>query len=347
MLFPVRPDEDDGVLGDERGVGGDAGELEEEEGEGGDEHEPEEAKVAKPARDPSAPTKAERDAHEATHLPFRSWCAECVAGRRDNPPHLRRQEEERQVPEVMLDYAFVRRQDETETLTILIAKDRGSRAIRAWAMRFKGVCMEEAASRAAEGIKAFGHNEKILIKVDNEPALKALRDEVITKLPHGVIPVAPPARESQSNGAVENGVKLFKGVLRVHLMALERKIGGYIPSAHPVMAWLVEHVADVVTKYLQSSDGKTGYQRLFGKQVHEEGLEFGERVMFRLKRTKEMNVVLDARWLPGVWLGRDWGSINHRVAVDSGHVVEARAVHRVPQVERWDLEGLNKLQTTP
>jgi hypothetical protein len=43
-----------------------------------DEEGPEEALPAKPAKDPSAPSQAERDAHEATHLPFRSWCAECV-----------------------------------------------------------------------------------------------------------------------------------------------------------------------------------------------------------------------------------------------------------------------------
>ena len=197
---------------------------------------PEEAKTAKPARDPRAPTKAERDAHEATHLPFRSWCRECIAGRRDNPPHMKMEEEERQVPEAMLDCAFVRRKDETETTTILIAKDRESRAIRAWTMRYKGVCMDEAPMRAAEGIKSFGHKGKIIIKVDNEPALKALREEVTKKLDDGVIPVEPPVKESQSNASVENAVKLFKGMLRVHLLALERKIDGHIPSARPLMA---------------------------------------------------------------------------------------------------------------
>ena len=101
-----------------------------------------------------------------------------MAGRRDNPPHYRMPPEEHLVPEVMLDYAFVRRADETETVTVLVAKDRESRALRAWTMRYKGVSTEEAAARATEGIKAFGHR-KILIKVDNEPALKALRDEVM------------------------------------------------------------------------------------------------------------------------------------------------------------------------
>ena len=73
---------------------------------------------------------------------------DCVAGRRDNPPHARMPEEERQVPEVMLDYAFVRRAAEEETLTILVMKDRESRAMRAWVMRHKGVCLEEAGERA-------------------------------------------------------------------------------------------------------------------------------------------------------------------------------------------------------
>ena len=163
----------------------------------------------------------------------------------------------------MMDYAFVRRDDETETLTILIVKDRESRAIRARVMRAKGACNDEASDAAADAIRSFGHKGKLLTKVDNEPALKALRDATIRKLDQAVLCVAPPAGESQSNGAVENAVKTFKGVLRVHLMALERKLGGVkIPSAHPVMTWLVEYVSDILTKYLTGADGKTAYQRL-------------------------------------------------------------------------------------
>ena len=101
------------------------------------------------------------------------------------------------------------------------------------------------------------------------------------------------------------------------------------------MTWLVEHVSDLVTKYLQGADGKTGYQRPFGKQVHEEGLEFGERVMYRVRKTQDMNVVLDARWQTGVWLGRTWGTINHRIATTSREMIEVRAVHRAPKIERW------------
>ena len=68
-------------------------------------------------------------------------------------------------------------------------------------------------------------------------------------------------------------MNLFRGLLRVHLLDLERTLDGNIPSKRLTMTWLVECVA---TKYLQGADGRTGYGRLFGKQVHEEGLEFGE-----------------------------------------------------------------------
>ena len=40
------------------------------------------------------------------------------------------------------------------------------------------------------------------------------------------IPVESAPQESESNGSVENGVKLFEGMLGVHLLALERKAEG-------------------------------------------------------------------------------------------------------------------------
>ena len=85
-----------------------------------EEEKAEEALVAKPLRSPTAPTAAERAAHEPTHLPYRSWCDDCVAGRRDNPPHRTVECEENSIPEVMMDYCFVRRDDETEVITVLV-----------------------------------------------------------------------------------------------------------------------------------------------------------------------------------------------------------------------------------
>ena len=211
-------------------------------------HPAEEARAARPARDPGAPTQAMRDAHAATHLPFRSWCDECVQGRRDAPPHCRTRRGEGEVPEVAFDYAFIRRDDEEEVATLLVMRDRDSKALRAWVLERKGVDMEATVDRAVQGVRELGYRGRVLIRTDGEPALVALRNAVIAALPDGATPISTPVGESASNGGIEGGVKILKGLLRVHLAALERRIGAKFPSNHPVLTWLVEHVGDVISK---------------------------------------------------------------------------------------------------
>ena len=59
--------------------------------------------------------------------------------------------------------------------------------------------------------------------------MEALREAVMARLGEGAVPQGPPAGESQPNGVVENGVKLLKGLIRMHVLALERKLG----CSHP------------------------------------------------------------------------------------------------------------------
>ena len=141
----------------------------------------EEARTAKRLRDPRDPTAGERAIHEATHLPFRSWCAEYLAGRRDNPPHRRVPQDENAVPEILMDYFLVRRDDETDTVTILLMKDRYSRAIQAWVVERKGPNLDAAdvAQQVLEGLRNFGHRGRVHIKTDNEPAVLSLKEEII------------------------------------------------------------------------------------------------------------------------------------------------------------------------
>ena len=75
----------------------------------------------------------------------------------------------------------------------------------------------------------------------------------------------------------------------------------HLPIAPPLTKWMMEHVTDATTKYLHGNDGESAYDRLFGKPVHEEGFEFGEKVVCKTRSTKDANVVLDVRWKPGVF----------------------------------------------
>ena len=153
------------------------------------------------------------------------------------------------------------------------------------------------------------------MKCDGEPAAEALREDLLGRLGPGATPQNPPVGESQSNGSVENSVKLVKGLVRVHVLALERKIGARLPAEHPALAWITEAVSDIATKHLRGQDGRTGYERTFGKPPREESLELGEVVLWRKPKQTGMNTLLEARWEEGVWLGRRWGSITHLIGV--------------------------------
>ena len=54
-------------------------------------------------KSPKEPTKAEKEEHERTHCPYRSWCEHCVRARARNSHHRRK------VPEEPLEEAKVPR----------------------------------------------------------------------------------------------------------------------------------------------------------------------------------------------------------------------------------------------
>ena len=55
---------------------------------------------------PNEPTVEERAIHNLTHIPYRSWCPYCVAGKRANTPH-RREMVPRTIPLLSADYGFI------------------------------------------------------------------------------------------------------------------------------------------------------------------------------------------------------------------------------------------------
>ncbi len=113
-----------------------------------------------------------------------------------------------------MDYAFCRRNDEDRAITMLVMKHRQSRAVRCWVMPHKGA-EGVAVETAVQGIKDFGIAGALILKSDNEDAINALRRGVKAMLPHTTLEQMPAAYEHESNGIIENGNKVGKGLLRV------------------------------------------------------------------------------------------------------------------------------------
>ena len=89
------------------------------------------------------PALAEREEHERTHIPCRSWCRHCVAARASNPAHRRRKfakavEDDRDMKQVSCDYCFMRDQPGMESAKILVSKDRAARMVSPHVVPLKG-----------------------------------------------------------------------------------------------------------------------------------------------------------------------------------------------------------------
>ena len=60
---------------------------------------------------PEGPSKQERETHNLTHIPFRSWCEHCVKGRARKRAHKRRdpeikKEELKRATRVYMDFYY-------------------------------------------------------------------------------------------------------------------------------------------------------------------------------------------------------------------------------------------------
>ena len=78
---------------------------------------------------PTAPTIAQRERHELTHLPFMDWCRHCVMARSQAAPHRRSKKHStnREVPVVSADFCFMGQAEQEGTHPIVVVRDHNTR----------------------------------------------------------------------------------------------------------------------------------------------------------------------------------------------------------------------------
>ena len=69
------------------------------------------------------------------------------------------------------------------------------------------------------------------------------------------------------------------------------------------MPWLIEHTADVLSKFKVGDDGKTSYERLKVKKYVKELAEFGEKVHYRFETKAGSQQQLEVKWGEGFFMG--------------------------------------------
>ena len=131
-------------------------------------------------------TAREREAHEATHMAFRDWCAHCMMGRDRTHHHVSKKKSEdlSRRPIMAVDYYFLKPNSTAspqtmpdESLTcIAVKEDRHQNSMSTVVVK-KGVEEPLASERVARFIDSLGYKE-ITLKSGTEPAIIAFRNRV-------------------------------------------------------------------------------------------------------------------------------------------------------------------------
>ncbi len=192
----------------------------------GDEFKCEECGPRRVLPDPGQPTQSEIEEHRIDHLPYRSWCPECVAGRATGEQHRARRGL-RAVPVFSFDYLFITKsrkvvrelaEGEEITVKIIVATESYGKSVFAHTVDVKGPGEDQyAVDRLVEDLKWLGFS-RVSLRSDNEPAilkllevtLKNLRVDVLHDEPGvagamGVPPDEEPSETPEASGEAQAG----------------------------------------------------------------------------------------------------------------------------------------------
>ena len=341
-----------------------------------EEADPQDTEPLRVARDPKLPSQADVECHRCSHIPFREWCRHCVLGRGRGDPHLRTAGSV--IPIVGLDYFFIE-EDKVKTrkeldyaedaageaeleaartsgtlIKCLVVRCTATKNVFGHVVPCKGADEQDfAANRVVKIVEWLGHTELIL-KGDNEPALQALTARALELIRVRVDKVkkigseTPPAYDSQSNGGVEVGVMLIRGMFRTLRLCLEARISRRIPVDHALIPWLLEHTCLLINVKTRGADGLTGWARARGRNFAQKLIGFGEQILYKLPmKGPQAAGNMEAKWADGAFVGFSWTSNTYVIETREGGITTARSLRRVPMPNRWCPETLSKITATP
>ena len=308
--------------------------------------EPEEAEDPLQRRRAYQPTPEETRQHRLTHMPYRDWCPECVAGAANDHPHMSRDPKIREaltVPEVHWDYCFPRDPEggKGENAVVLVGRDRETKYTIAHVVPLKGASTEWVVEQVARDLMRLGIHGKVVLKSDQEPAIiDVLKEVARARGSNRTILEHSPVGDSSGNGIAERAIQAIEKLIRVHKLDLERRLKARVTVGHVIFPWLVEFCADLYNKHQVGRDGKTAYQRVKGKKFTQVLFPFAAPVMFRVcGKVKGSNMA--ERWFEGFFLGKKPHSEEFVIMRSNGQVVKARAVKEMArEVTLADLDRL-------
>ena len=109
------------------------------------------------AKSPGSPSHEDRERHNATHLPYRNWCPICVQARGREDDHRRAKEkDEGTVPTIVMDYKCFGQDEEDESLTSIVIRDKRTTCTAGHVCEKKGTDDRWIVDKVIEDIENWG-----------------------------------------------------------------------------------------------------------------------------------------------------------------------------------------------
>ena len=92
-----------------------------------------------------------------------------------------------------------------------------------------------------------------------------------------------PVKSSGSNGVVERGVQGVEGHITAIFLALQGRMGRKIDARQKIVNFIFEYASYLMNRLEVGKDGKVAYDRAKCKKPIVLGVEFGEKLLYKVK----------------------------------------------------------------
>ncbi len=83
----------------------------------------------------------------------------------------------------------------------------------------------------------------------------------------------------------------MEGQIRAIYVGLQDRLGGNIDAREKIVMFIPEYAAYLMNRSEVGKDGRVGYERIKGKRPTVLGLEFGEKVLYKVKPKDKMEKI--------------------------------------------------------
>jgi len=125
-----------------------------------------------------------------------------------------------------------------------------------------------------------------------------------------------PKGESKANGLAEGAVRDCKAKVRTIKYATEKFLGVVIDHDHWSLPFICKYAGATMARGRRGPDGKTPYERRFGKKWRAAMVRFGEHVLWLPSGKRDSR--LESGYRSGIYLGLDDVTGQHIVGTKEG-----------------------------